>query len=230
MNCTVCNVWLTTDSVSSLVCSLFFLYFSSFYLFFLFFTTCTHANIVDPANSHCCYDQNIALLVEHRVKITCYHVIFAMLLLVFFLLSYCFLLFFFSLLFYYIDFIFLRTFTTSGWHDKNNKGICAHKLWYCCKTWSKWLQTIQMELMHFYHERGKMCDINSQCGQLNALTFLTCESNGRENFYLLQFDFLFMRDKTKQDKRIWHFSWPIIRQLWGSVYNNKREKERESER
>lgn len=95
MNCTVCNVWLTTDSVSSLVCSLFFLYFSSFYLFFLFFTTCTHANIVDPANSHCCYDQNIALLVEHRVKITCYHVIFAMLLLVFFLLSYCLLLFFF---------------------------------------------------------------------------------------------------------------------------------------
>lgn len=128
--------------------------------------------------------------------------------------------YFFSLLFYYIDFIFLRTFTTSGWHDKNNKGICAHKLWYCCKTWSKWLQTIQMELMHFYHERGKICDINSQCGQLNALTFLTCESNGRENFYLLQFDFLFMRDKTKQDKRIWHFSWPIIRQLWGSVYNN----------
>lgn len=60
MNCTVCNVWLTTDSVSSLVCSLFFLSFSSFYLFFLFFTTCTHANVVDPANSHCCYDQNIA--------------------------------------------------------------------------------------------------------------------------------------------------------------------------
>lgn len=51
MNCTVCNVWLTTDSVSSLVYSLFFLSFSSFYLFFLFFTTCTHANEVDPASN-----------------------------------------------------------------------------------------------------------------------------------------------------------------------------------